>query len=800
MASEPPAPEMPPVQPPSPAPIPPPAPVERKASEGGATCQVCGTPLTDEFDKVIGLCDVHQRDRRSTDVAPDQADAAPASWHVRTRDGRVDGPFGLEDLRGRIRSGDFSPDDEFSSDGRDFGPITRFKDIAYLASLKVGGQVGVAPRSTYATPRARGGLGRLITPILVVAVLGGAAFLAYAQRDQLAKVYADLTSDNAVRGPSTPNPLKRYLAKWGLAHPDVSGTAHEHLVTAKARHLEDTWRSYELAEQAFQRALLLDSNDATAIAGYVENLAVWRYDLTPPEELAVARSAVSYARELAPENPAVHRAQAALALAAGDLNGCRAGADEALERDATDGRAKLLLAGCYMEGNVKLALQEIDRAKSLLPELRRADKVLAEANQQLGRFASAFAVLEKRLEVDPDNGSIHRLKGDIARSLGLFDKAEASYATAAQKDDDVQAAHLALADVALEQNKISEAIANYRRATEVRPIYGVRAVRAFAGWARGELLRGRFERAAQLADRALKSGREDPSATLFVSQASIVRGEAALMAGSATTAATWARRAMDASGSEPSALVLLGRSALLQGRVDDAIKHLEDAAASDARDPRLKGILAATYLMRGGYTRAFALMRRAADTDPMVARSRRRASPLALSVLPVNEAIEQFRRATSEDRNASVANAAIGMLYYHLGDRGRAATAVERALRADGSNVAALIYDAQLALDRGKVKIAERSALKLLAVERGSALGHLLLGRAYKVQGKKEKATEQYESALRSNPGLLAARVEMAEMQLDEGDRDALVAQIQEAFRVDPHSLETRQILYRAGL
>lgn len=807
MASEPSAPEPPPMQAPSggpppspsPSPIPPPAPVSRP-QENEATCQVCGTPLTDEFDKVIGLCDVHQRDRRSTDVAPEQAESAPSSWYVRGRDGRTEGPMPLDDLRARIRTGEFSPDDDFSQDGRDFGPISRFKDIAYLASLKVGGQVGVAPRPSYAKPRSGGGIARLITPLLVLAVLGGAGFLAYAERDQLVKVYDDLTSNEQILGPSSPNPLKRYLAKWGLAHPDVSGTAHEHLVTAKARHLEDTWRSYELAEQAYQRALLLDANDATAIAGYVENLAVWRYELTSPEELAVARSAVGYARELAPDNPAVYRAQAAMALAAGDLNGCRAGADEALKRDATDGRAKLLLAGCYMEGNVKLAVEEIERAKSLLPELRRTDEVLAQAYERLGRFASAFEVLDKRLEVDPDNGAVHRLYGDIARGVGLFDKAKAAYQTAIAKGGDVQAAHLALADLSLEQNNVSEAVASYRRATEVRPIYGVRAVRAFAGWARGELLRGRFKRATQLAERALKSGREDPASTLYVSQASIIRGEAALMAGSATTAATWARRALDASGGEPSALVLLGRAALLQGRVDDAIKHLEDAAASDSRDPRIKGILAATYLSRGGYTRAFALMRRAADADPKVASSRRRASPLALSVLPVNEAIEQFRRATSEDRNASVANAAIGMLYYHLGDRARAKSAVDRALRADSSNVAALIYDAQLSLDRGNAKAAERSALRLLAVERGSALGYLLLGRAYKAQGKEEKAKEQYEAALRSNPGLLVARVEMAEMDLDDGNREALIKQIQEAFRVDPHALETRQILYRTGI
>jgi tetratricopeptide (TPR) repeat protein len=764
---------------------------------GGAACQVCGTPLSDEFDKVIGLCDVHQRDRRGADGP--QAPAQRSSWYVRSSDGRTDGPVDLEDLRHRIRSGEFSPDDEFSQDGNSFGPITRFKEIAYLASLKVGGQSGAGARSSFARPRAGVSMGKLVTPLLLLAVLGGVAFLGFTQRDQLMKVYQDLTTETKILGPTMPNPLKRYLAKWGLAHPDVAGTAHEHLVNAQQRHREDTWQSYELAEQAYQRALLLDAEDPTAIAGYAENLAVWRYHITPPEELLIVRSAVAYAKELAPENGAVHRAFAALSLAAGDLNGCRAGADEALKRDAADGQAKLLLAGCYMEGNVKLAVQEIESARKLVPELRRTDLVLAEAYSKMGRFASAYRVLDARLNVDPHNGSVHLAHGDISRGLALADQAKDAYEKAVASGGDVQAAHLALGDLALELHDTAGAIGHYKQATEVRAIYGVRAVRAYAGWAQGELLRGNAKRAAQLADLALKSGREDPSSTLFASQASIVRGEAGLMTGSATTATTFARRVLDASGGEPAALVLLGRAALMQKQTDQAIKHFEDAASSDSRDPRLKGILAATYLSRGGYTRAFSLMRRAADEDPLVANSRRRASPLALTDLPVREAIEQFRRATSEDRNASVANAAIAMLYYHSRDRAKAQAAVERSLKADDSNVTALIYDAQLALDRGSARNAQTIAEKLLAVERGSALGYLLLARALKVQGKKEQAFEKYEAALRSNPGLLVARVEMAEMQLEDGDRQALLEKIEEAFRVNPHALETRQVLFRAG-
>ncbi len=767
--------------------------------DAAATCQVCGTPLTDEFDKVIGLCDVHQRDRR-TDGAQAAESVGQANWHARSRSGHSEGPLALDDLRTAIREGRFSPDDEFSQDGINYGPISQFKDIAYLASLKVGGQASVAPRSSYAAPKRSFDMGGIVMPVLGILLLGGLGFGAYTQRDALVRLYHGSFSDKAPSGPARTNPFKRYLATWTAAHPDVSGTVQEHLVSARLRHLEDTWTGYQIAEQAFQRALILDIDNATAIGGYVENLALWRFDLASSKELQIAKAAVKYAQELAPNNPVVYRAQASLALAAGDLNGCRAGADAALKKDANDGRAKLLLAGCYLEGNVQLAIQEAERARQLLPELRRVDRMLGNAYAKTGRFASAFQILEERLKVDPDNGAVHLLYGDIARSISLYDKAESHYRKAIAAKNDIQAAHLALADLKLELSRTSEAIREYKKAAELFPEQiGVRAVRASAGWAQSELLRKRTERAATLADRAMKVSGDEPRALLYVAQAALVRGQAALALGEPAKAAMFANRAKD-SGGEPAALVLSGRSAVAQRQMERGIKLLEEAVSADSKDPRLKGILAATYLTRGGQPQAYALMRRAADVDPQQAWSRRRKGPMSLSEIPVREAIERFRSSASEERNASVASSAMGMLYYFLGDANRARAAIERALRIDSSNVTALIYDAQLSIDRKDGRKAKKSALRLLAVERGSALGHLLHARALKLLKEDDKAREAFDAALRSNPGLLSAKVELSELDLSTSQRDPAIEELQRAFRVDPHGLRTRQILLKAGL
>ncbi|MEQ9496813.1 MAG: tetratricopeptide repeat protein [Deltaproteobacteria bacterium] len=761
--------------------------------EPDASCQVCGTPLTDEFDKVIGLCEAHQRDRRSADIDDGPAAPSVANWHVRTPDGRTEGPLTLEDLRARVRSGELSPSADFSNDGINFAPIGRFKEIAYLASLSVGGQVSVAPKGSYAAPRRSMDLSRIVTPLIVLAVIGGLGFVAYSQRDLIERIYQGIVAGPTALGPTGPNPLKRYVANWRLAHPDVSGTADEHLVTARTRHLEDTWNGYQQAEQAYERALLLDESDARAIAGYVENLAVWRFDSASVKERRVAEAAAQYAIDIAADLPDGYRALGSVALAKGDLPNCRSNADKAIEKNSTDARARLLLAECYLEGNVQLAITEASAAHRYRPELRRAERFLALANARIGHYATAIDMLEKRLEVDPDNAVVHRNLGDLYRELAMLEQAEAAYTKASSLEGDKQAALIALAELKMEERQTTQAIRAYDAATQDRPMYGSRAARAYGGWARAELSRRRPERAVVLADKALSYAPKDSVSLL-------VRGEAALMTNSATTAHAYARRALNARPGEPAALVLQARAFVAQGARESAVKALETAVQNDPRDPRLRGILSGVFLSMGASPQAYAAMRQAAEVDPDEARSRARKGLLSWLDVAVKEAIDQFRRSATEERNASVASSSMAILYYHMGDVAQARTAVDRALRIDGSNVAALLYKAQLALDRGDAATAVQATAKMQAVERGSALGSLLQARAFAKQSKERKARTEFGSALRSNPGLLAAKVELAAMDLEGSNRSTAIGELETAFRVNPNSLTLRRTLLAAGL
>ena len=758
-------------------------------AESPASCQECGTPLTDEFDKVIGLCELHQQERQGTGGS--SIELGGADWHARAPNGAQVGPLGLEELRSRIRSGEIPLTAQFSSDGRSYGSLSDFKEIAYLASLGVGGQAGLGARASYAPARRRFEFGRLLTPLLLLALVGGLGFIAWKQRADLLRLYEGIVASDRTQRPQRPNPLRRYLASWRLAHPDVSGTSGEHLAAADALHVQDRWSAYAQAEHEYQRALLLDEDDPEAIAGYVENLSLWRFSLATPAEIQVARSALEYAMEIAPRSGPVRRAAGALAWASGDLNGCRQGADAALEANRSDARARLILAGCYLEGNVSLATREAETARAAQPELRRSDRILADAHRRAGRFRAAFSVLDERLRADPRNGSIQLQYGELEAELARDDEAEARIRRAAALEGDHQAAWLTLGRLELRRGRASPASTAFRKAVDAATPTGDRGADIYAGWADAELARRSPKRAQALAEHALDIRGRHVGALL-------ASAEALLEVGTATTAEARVRRALDERPNEPASLVLAGMVASRRERVESALAYFRQAVTAAPKDLRLHLLLAAEYLRANRAAQAYATVQKASDIDPGRVKTVPTLGGLELSERALERAIQAFKDSARNPRNAAVAHAVIALLELYRGDDGAAVRASKLALQEDEGSVLGLVVSAWIALDEGRVRDAERTAERLLVVERGNALGYLMRARARARRGEAELARQDLEAALLSNPGLLLAEVRLADLTLDEGGPKAGQARdtLERAFTVEPGLLELRQTLY----
>jgi len=761
-----------------------------------ATCSVCGTSLVDEFDKVIGLCEVHQRERGSSDAAGGTVldDAPLDEWYVRPRHGGpVIGPLALEELRDRLRRGDMSSSDQVSRDGHRFQPVDAFAELSYINALRAQRTEGPA-RVSGARVRAPRAVGGGIRWAIVLAVLGVLGYGVYSQRATLGRVWSNVSRGRVSALSVGLNPYQRSVEAWAERLPKTASPVADLLRRAEARHVEDSWSGYGSAEELYRQALVAEPDHPEALGGYIENFALWRLPQADLDEIRRAEAGIRYGLRLEPGHPALHRAAAALALGRDRLNQCQSNAQSALEADPSDGRARLLLAGCFLEGNVPLAIEEARSAVTDAPRLRRADRVLARAYARTGRFATAQTILEKRAEVDAGNAAVDLEQGRLARMLGRRDEAEAHFRAAVRKEGYRQEAHLEIGELMLERRRPAAAIAALEEAASWADARGERAARLYTAWARAALLQGRPTEAARLASQALEADNQYLPAL-------VARGEAALLLDEDEVARQMGQRALKEGPNEPAALVLAGRAAMRSDRPETALKRLRKAAENDPTDPRLRGILAAHYLERDQTNQAYVVAREAAEVDPEEAKSRSRFTPTALTDGPVKEAIEAFERSARVERNSPVAWAAIGMMYYFAGEPDQAMASVRRSLRLDDANLTGLIYRAQLELDAGRARRAERHARKLLVIERGFPLGHVLLARALAQQGDFEAARDEYEAALRSNPGLLAAKVELAGLDMKtDGISPAVREALDQAFAVNPNSLRLRRLMLEAGL
>jgi tetratricopeptide (TPR) repeat protein len=760
-----------------------------------SACSVCGAPLVDEFDKVIGLCELHQRERRNEESAGSASlrDEISDEWYVRPRHGGpVIGPLGLEEVRDRLRRGDMSSSDQVSRDGTRFQPVDAFPELSYINALRAHQLDGQKVSGARVARRSRVGGG--LRWLVALAVLGVLGYGAWTQRDTLSRVWANVSRGRVTTLSIGLNPYQRSAEQWAEQLPETTAPIDDLLERAQERHLEDSWAGYGAAEQLYRQALAKEVDHPEALGGYIENFASWRLPQADADEIQQAEAGIRYGLRLEPGHPALHRAAAALALGRDRLNQCQSNAQDALRANPADGRARLLFAGCFLEGNVPLAIEEARSAVADEPRLRRADRVLARAYARTGRFATALEILEKRAEVDPDNAAVDLELGRIHRMLGRPERAEEHFSAALRKEGYRQEAYLELGELMLEQRRPAAVIAALEEAVRWAEPRGERAARIHTAWSRAALLQGQPGEAARRATQALEADNQYLPAL-------VTRGEAALLLGEEDVALQMSERALKEGPNEPSALVLSGRAQARAGRSTAALKRLRKAAENDPTDPRLRGILAAFYLSQDQANQAYVVAREAAEVDPEEAKSRSRFVPTALTDGPVKEAIEAFERSSRVERNSPVAWAAIGMMYYFAGEPDQARAAVERSLRLDDANLTGLIYRAQLALDAGRPQRAERVARKLLSIERGFPLGHVLLARALADQGETEAAREEYQAALRSNPGLLAARVELAGLDARDGEVDEATREaLDRAFAVNPNSLRLRRVMLRAGL
>jgi tetratricopeptide (TPR) repeat protein len=715
----------------------------------------------------------------------------PGGWTLRTAVG--DETLELPELRERLKAGTVRPDDLCAPAGE---PLKPAREHAALSVVLVA-QKATAEKPRVSGARATGFSLSLPRPVLaaiagVVVVLGVGVGLKTFMPELFEK-----QSEAGV------NPLRRVRPIWQRQFPDVEGTAQEHLVEGKKQMQLDTAAGYRKADEELKKSLLLDVSNVAAIAAWVENFAnlpTVRADL---DGSTSAREGIEFALKKEPNNADALRAQGALKLALGDVDDAQRVLTRARAAEPGDLATLVVLARSELErspANALTLIQNEVRARS--PDLKVAFTIEGAAQRRLGAFKEAREMLEARLVSDPSNVGALKEMAKLELDLGHPDAAQKALVTLLDAEDKDVEAHLLRAKIAYQikggvdglkaaDAQLSEILSKHEGAAGDLLL----SVLAHATFVKTRL--GLDADAITLGERARATDGAYPSALFALGRAYAHKGDL----DNARKSLEQATRATEQRDTDYETVVrseLAGVQAL-GGDDANATRNFEKVIEYDPRNVRALFAFAALHMKNGKATPAMTIMRRALANDPAWDADRQVVTDYPTPKSDLVAWANVFRDAKIDPNDESLGSlkaSSEGVIRFHAGERDKATALFEKALKLDRYNHAALLYQAVIELDAGRIVDAKKH-LKV-AVET-TATSHpmtrLYLARAELLTGDLESARKRLQDLVETEPTLVQARYSLAMVLRAQKLESQATTELKAVVRQDPDYQPAKQAL-----
>ena len=326
------------------------------------------------------------------------------------------------------------------------------------------------------------------------------------------------------------------------------------------------------AIETFQDAIRKDPKFALAHAGLGE--AYWTEYQETKDQAAVnkARSEITEALRLDPEQPLTRFALARLYQGTGRP-------DEAIEelhrllalQPGNDDAHRVLGDILLAKGRNEEALDELSKAVELRPDYWENHRILGRAYYQLGRYRDAVRSLKRVTELQPDNSRGFQMLGAAYDKMGNDDQALVYYHRAIELNPDARA-YSNLGTLYYRQGKFAEAAQAYSEAARLEPSPAKHRNLGdlYARLGQATRAREQYQRAVDLSQSILGVNPKDAHTLglLAVSEAKLGRHDAA------------ARHAEEAVALAPLDAEVLYRKAVvaaLAGRTGPAVTALRQA-------------------------------------------------------------------------------------------------------------------------------------------------------------------------------------------------------------------------------
>lgn len=456
-------------------------------------------------------------------------------------------------------------------------------------------------------------------------------------------------------------------------------------------------------------------------------------------------------KEVHPPNPAIEFVVARAYLRQGEEAAAREALDRVLQLDAAHVGASLLKARMQLtDGDAKLAILAMEDLVARRPDVSEAQLLLAEAYAAGGRRSEASAILERRAAVAGDDFLPHLQLGLALRNEGRLADARLALEKAAELNADEEVVLSLLVGLDLSESRLADAQERVERFLVERP------ESAMAHFLRGVVL---------VRDDKTKDA-ESALETAISHDAGLLQAYSWLIklhrqSGELEKVVDELSRLLEQVPADLSALMLRGALLHELGRVSEAARSYQRLLEIDPGfGPALNNLANIKGAEEDQLDHAYALARR------------------AFAVLPNEPAVAdtlgwilfrqgQYARALSLLRQAASGMPDDGQVQYHHGlaaymmdEREVAKEAFGRAI---GVGVEAGLSDGlarRLRILADDVTIDELRAG--IADDGSDVIALVKVGEELEASGDFRSAREHFELALRVNPELLGARMNLA--------------------------------------
>lgn len=481
-----------------------------------------------------------------------------------------------------------------------------------------------------------------------------------------------------------------------------------------------------------------------------------------------------------PENPQARLLLGKVYLDLGD----GAGAEKELARagrlGASDPDLPVTLArALLLERKYQEALDQLARAPADPPSARVL-VLQGEAHLGLGRREESRAAFNRALETEPGLAAARLGLASLALAEGRTEDAEKQVTLALEKNPDDLRSLLLRGELLLARRDLEGAEAAFAKALEVG---GERNTSARLALARAKLARGDLDGASAQVEQVRKQSPQEPLANYL-------RGAIAYQRKDMSGAQEALRDVLRVVPDHLPSLLLLGTVDYAEGRLEQAEEHLSHysaavpdhmasrkllaavrlarnepdralealapAAKQAAGDPQLLALLGTAHLRKGDAARAEEYLTQASQLAPDVAAIR---TQLALTHLATGEAKEAVAELQSAvDLGAGTGQAEVLLVLTHL--------------------------------RQGQTDEALAAARRLAERQPENPLAHNLVGAAYLAKQDTPSARAAFEQALKVSAAFAPAALNLAQLDVREGKRDAARARYESVLSRDEHNVQ----------